>query len=106
MSPQAEIHYCERLCNDLTSPCESFAKRQLDNYCSTMRIAPPLASRSYLVQANVDSMQGLQEVRHMDQAQGLQLLYSSRDAGMVVLLQVEEVKAKEDAQQEVLQRAE
>jgi hypothetical protein len=51
-------------------------------------------------------MQGLQEVRHMDQAQGLQLLYSSRDAGMVVLLQVEEVKAKEDAQQEVLQRAE
>jgi hypothetical protein len=67
-----------------------------------MRIALPLASTSWLVQANVDSMQGLQEVRHMDQAQGLQLLY----AGMVVLLQVEEVKAKEDAQQEVLQRAE
>ena len=71
-----------------------------------MRIALPLASTSWLVQANVDSMQGLQEVRHMDQAQGLQLLYSSRDAGMVVLLQVEEVKAKEDAIQEVLQRAE
>ena len=107
MSPQAEIHYCERLCNDLTSPCESFAKRQLDNYCSTMRIAPPLASRSYLVQANVDSVQCQQELRHKDQAQ---MAGYCRSAVVVlqqqgVLLQLEEVVVKEPARQQVLQPA-
>ena len=111
MSPQAEIHYCERLCNDLTSPCASFAKRQLYNYCSTMRIAPPLASTSYLVQANVDSMQGQQELRQKDQAQIVGLArYCCRSAVVVlqqqgVLLQLEEVVVKEAPRQQVLQRA-
>ena len=111
MSPQAEIHYCERLCNDLTSPCESFAKRQLDNYCSTMRIAPPLASTSYLVQANVDSVQCQQELRHKDQAQMVGLArYCCRSAVVVlqqqgVLLQLEEVVVMDPARQQVLQPA-
>ena len=87
------------------------AKSQCDNYCSIMRIALPLASTSCLVQAKVDSMQGLQEVRQMDQAQaqGLQLLLCCCPAVVVmqqgVVIQLEEVKVKQDAQHEVLQPA-
>ena len=86
------------------------AKRQCDRYCSTMRIALPLASTSYLGQANVDAMQGLQEVQQMDRAQvavqvqGLQLLHCCRPAFVVmqllkqrVQLQLEEVKVKKHA---------
>ena len=82
-----------------------------------MRIALPLASTSWLVQANEDSKEGLQELRRMDQtqAQGLQLLHCSRSAvvvmhdgveGLRVVLPLEEVKVKEDAQLEALQPAE
>ena len=87
------------------------AKSQNDNYCSTMRIALPLASTSWLVPANVDSKEGLQEVRQMDQAQaqGLQLLGCCCSAVVVlqegVVLTLEEVKVKEHAQHEVLQPA-
>jgi hypothetical protein len=45
------------------------AKRQFDKYCSTWRIALPLASTSYWVQAKTDSIQGFQEVQQMDRAQ-------------------------------------
>jgi hypothetical protein len=73
-----------------------------------MRIALPLASTSYLGQANVDAMQGLQEVQQMDRAQvqvqGLQLLHCCRPAFVVmqllkqrVQLQLEEVKVKKHA---------
>ena len=111
MSTQAERHYCDGLCNDLTSPCALLANSQYDNYCSTMRIALPLASTGWLVQANADSKKGLQEVRQMDQAQaqGLKLVQGSCSAVMVLqqgfVLPLEEVKVKEDAQQEALQPA-
>ena len=111
MSTQAERHYRDGLCNDLTSPCALLANSQYDNYCSTMRIALPLASTGWLVQANVDSKEGLQEVRQMDQAQaqGLKLLQCCCSAVVVmqqgVVLTLEEVKVKEDAQHEALQPA-
>ena len=76
-----------------------------------MRIALPLAATSWLVQANVDSKEGLQEVRQMDQAQaqGLLLLQCCCSAVVVmqqgVVLTLEEVKVKEDAQHEALQPA-
>jgi len=87
------------------------ANSQYDKNCSTVRIALPLASTGWLVPANVDSKEGLQEVRQMDQAQaqGLQLLGCCCSAVVVlqegVLLTLEEVKVKENAQQEVLQPA-
>jgi len=64
-----------------------------------------------LVPANVDSKEGLQEVRQMDQAQaqGLQLLGCCCSAVVVlqegVVLTLEKVKVKEHAQHEALQPA-
>ena len=112
MSTQAERHYRDGLCNDLTSPCALLANSQYDNYCSTMRIALPLASTGWLVPANVDSKEGLQEVRQMDQAQAqtLELLQARCPAVLVmqqqgVVLPLQEVKVKENAQHEALQPA-
>ena len=111
MSMQAERHYRDVFCNDLTLPCAMLAKSQYDNYCSTMRIALPLASTGWLVQAKVDSKEGLQEVRQMDQAQAqdLQLLGCCCSAVVVlqegVVLTLEEVEVKENAQHEALQPA-
>ena len=76
-----------------------------------MRIALPLASTGWLVQANMDSKEGLQEVRQMDQAQAqaLQLLQARCSAVLVmqqgVVLPLQEVKVKENAQHEALQPA-
>jgi len=87
------------------------ANSQYDKNCSTVRIALPLASTGWLVPANVDSKEGLQEVRQMDQAQaqGLQLLGCCCSAVVVlqegVVLTLEEVKVKDHAQHEVLQTA-
>ena len=87
------------------------ANSQYDKNCSTVRIALPLASTGWLVPANVDSKEGLQEVRQMDQAQaqGLQLLGCCCYAVVVlqegVVLTLEKVKVKEHAQHEVLQPA-
>ncbi len=87
------------------------ANSQYDKNCSTVRIALPLASTGWLVPANVDSKEGLQEVRQMDQAQaqGLQLLGCCCYAVVVlqegVVLTLEEVKVKEHAQHEALQPA-
>ena len=59
----------------------------------------------------MDSKEGLQEVRQMDQAQAQDLqLLQARCSAVVVMLQgvvltLEEVKVKEDAQHEALQPA-